>query len=339
MNKKRKLLNLRLISGAFGLLLFVILIYKIGPKIIIENFLKIGWWFFVTCLIAFGWIFLQSLAWALIQTAFQPVPLLTLFRAKVMADGFNTLLPTANMGGEAARAVIIKKHSPLKEGIPGIVFDKTIEYVSSIIYLTTGLFLSLLFLKVPASLKIPSLIVLSASTIFTFILIFLQFKGVHKILSKIASIIPRAKNWLREKEELLHQFDSNMRLLFHHSRLKLVAALGLHLISRLLGAMEIWVIIRAIGLPANLIKVIYISIFVIIMNTAFFLIPGQWGAAEGANLLAAITVGYPASVGITIGIVRRARKIFFAALTILLILVTKEKIKLKKASESEKLKP
>ncbi|MBC7361363.1 MAG: flippase-like domain-containing protein [Candidatus Aminicenantes bacterium] len=329
MSRNKKRFNSRLAFFLFGILLFIILIYRINPQVVLDNFSKIGLWFFVTCFIAFCWIFLQSLAWAIVQSAFQPVPFLTLFRAKVMADGLNTLLPTANMGGEAARALIIKKHSPLQEGIPGIVFDKTIEYVASLVYLAAGLFISLLYLKVPESLKIPSLVVLFTTGVGTIILVFLQFKGVYKILEKLAALFPKAKKWLLEKEKLLRQFDVNMRLLFSHSWIKLMGALTLHIISRLLGAMEIFVIIKALGLPATLVKVIFISVFVVIMNTAFFLIPGQWGAAEGANLLAAVTVGYPASVGLSIGIVRRARKIFFAALTVLLLFLRKEKLKLK----------
>lgn len=327
MKRKKKRVNTRLIFFIFGLFLFFLLIIRIDPQVVLENFSKIGFWFFFTCFLAFCWLFLQSLSWAIIQSAFQSVPFLTLFRAKIMADGLNTLLPSANMGGEAARALIIRKHSPLQEGIPGIVFDKTVEYTASLLYLTAGLIVSIIYLKIPQSLKISSLVVISATGLVIFILIFLQIKGVYKFLRKLTTLFPKAKKWLLEKEKLLRQIDTNMRQLFRHSPIKLLSALSLHLVSRLLGAVEIFVIIKALGLPVNLVKVIFISVFVVIVNTAFFLIPGQWGAAEGANLLAAVTVGYPASVGLSIGVIRRARKLFFAALTLLLILLRKRKLK------------
>jgi uncharacterized membrane protein YbhN (UPF0104 family) len=335
MSNNKRQFKLRIISGALGFLLFVILIYRVGFRVIVDNFSKIGAWFFVTCLIALAWIFLQSLAWAIVQSAFQPVPFLTLFRAKVMADGLNTLLPTANMGGEAARALIIKKHSPLREGIPGIVFDKTLEYLASLFYLGAGLFLSIIYLKIPERLKISALVVLATTAVGITILVILQFKGVFNILRKLAKVFPKGRKWFREEEEVLRQFDSNMRLLFSHSKFKTLTAWLLHVISRLLGALEIYVILKVMGIPVSIIKVIFISVFVVIVNTAFFIIPGQWGTAEGANMLAAATVGYPVSAGLSVGVVRRARKIFFAAITVILLLIRKEKIKLTRSQDED----
>ncbi|MGB9893134.1 MAG: lysylphosphatidylglycerol synthase domain-containing protein [Candidatus Saccharicenans sp.] len=329
MDKEKSRTRLKFILGSLGLLLFALLIYRVGLKETLSNLSKIGWWFAVCCLTAFSWIFCQSLAWAIIQSAFQKVPLLTMFKAKVLADGFNTLLPAANLGGDAARAVIIKKHSPLQEGIPGVIFDKTIEYMASFIYLGGSLLISLIYLKIPESMKISSIVVLSVTSLGVAVLFFVQFKGIYKFLQKLSSFIPRTRKWFTEKEEKIRTLDANMRMLFNHSPLKLIAALTLHLISRLLGALEVLVIIMALGLPVDLIKVLFISAFVVVINTAFFIIPGQWGAAEGANLLAAVTVGYPAAAGLSIGLVRRARKLFFAALTILIVLLGKEKIKLK----------
>lgn len=319
--------RLQLISIFLGLLLFALLIYRVGLQETLGNLSRVGWWFAVCCLIAFGWLFLQALAWSIIQGAFQRVPLLALFRAKILADGFNTLLPTANFGGEAARAVIIKKHSPLHEGIPGVVFDKTIEYAASFIYLAGSLLISLIYLKIPEGMKISSLVVLSVTIVGVVALFALQFRGTHKVFAKLSHLSPRLERWFLEKEDMIKALDANMRLLFKHSPAKLILALTLHVMARLLGALEVLVIIKALGLPVDLIKVLFISAFVVVINTAFFIIPGQWGAAEGANLLAAMTVGYPAAAGLSIGLVRRARKLCFAALTLLIVLIGRVKIK------------
>jgi len=113
---------------------------------------------------------------------------------------------------------------------------------------------------------------------------------------------------------------------FKHSRLKLAAAFFLHFASRWLGVLEVYVIFRALNLSTSPAKVLFISVFVVIVNTAFFLIPGQLGAAEGANLLAATAVGYPATVGLSLGLVRRARKVVYALATVVLILIGRQKI-------------
>ncbi|MGB9906968.1 MAG: lysylphosphatidylglycerol synthase domain-containing protein [Candidatus Saccharicenans sp.] len=319
----------RVILTALGLLLLAVLIYRVGPREVWENTRQVGYYFILTCLIALGWIFLQSAAWSIVQTAFQPVPFRVLFKARIMADGVTTLVPmSANVGGEAARAIIIRRYSPLREGIPGILFDKTVESFASLVFLTTGLFISLLFLKIPEKYKISALTVLGSITVVIAVMIILQLKGVYGILNKLARIFPRSRQWFLEKEEILRQFDRNMRTLFRHSKLKLTTAFLMHFASRWLGVLEVYVIVRALGWSAPLVKMLFMSVFVVIANTAFFLIPGQWGAAEGASLLAATTVGYPAAIGLSIGLVRRARKVIYALVTVILMLGSRQKLKL-----------
>lgn len=332
-NNKKKLA--RIILTAFGLLLLAVLIWRAGPKVVWENIAQAGYYLPLVCLTALLWMFLQAIAWSIIQGAFQKVPIMTLFRAKIIADGLGTLVPVAaNIGGEAARAVIIKEHSPLNEGIPGVVFDKTIEYLASLAYLAAGLFLSLIYLKIPQKLKISSLVALLVIFIALVVMVILQFKGVYSIIGRVAGISRRSRRWFEEKESSLRDFDRNMRLMFSHSKTGLLIAFLLHFTARCLGALEIYIIIRAMGWPASLVKVVFISVFTVIINTAFFIIPGQWGAAEGGSLLAAATVGYPATIGLSVGLIRRIRKIIFAVLTVILTAAGKHKEKGKLATEN-----
>ncbi len=325
-NKKKKLTRITLTF--LGFLLLAFLIHRVGPGEVWDNIRQVGYYFVFTCFIALGWIFLQSVAWAIVQSAFQPVPFGLLLKARIMADGVTTLVPmSANVGGEAARAIIIRKYCPLREGIPGILFDKTVESFASLVFLTTGLFISIAHLKIPEKYKTSALIVLVSITVVIIVMIILQLKGIYGILNRLARIFPRGRQWFLEKEEVLRQFDLNMRTLFGHSRLKLAAAFVMHFAARWLGVLEVYVLVKALGWPAPANKVIYMSVFVVIVNTAFFLIPGQWGAAEGASLLAATTVGYPAAVGLSIGLVRRARKLVYALITVVLTLSGKQKLK------------
>jgi len=108
MNSKNKKKLTRIILTSLGFLLLAVLIYRVGPEEVWANIRRVGYYFLLTCLIALGWIFLQSVAWAIVQSAFQPVPFRTLLRARIMAEGATTLVPmSANLGGEAARAAII----------------------------------------------------------------------------------------------------------------------------------------------------------------------------------------------------------------------------------------
>ena len=55
------------------------------------------------------------------------------------------------------------------------------------------------------------------------------------------------------------------------------------------------------------------------VNTVFFLMPGQWGVAEGSHLFILQSMGYPPLVGLSLGIIKRMRKLAFAAFGLLML--------------------
>ena len=114
----------KLLLGSVGLVLFVYLILRIGIGTVIENLSHFGIWFLPVLFIGALWLFLQACAWSIIQnTFFKKVPFWKLFKVRIIADAFNSL-SSASLGGDAARAYLIRKDVPLKEGIPAVPLIK-----------------------------------------------------------------------------------------------------------------------------------------------------------------------------------------------------------------------
>ncbi|MGZ5497918.1 MAG: hypothetical protein ACXWHI_04280, partial [Candidatus Aminicenantales bacterium] len=60
---------------------------------------------------------------------------------------------------------------------------------------------------------------------------------------------------------------------------------------------------------------------VTIINTAFFIVPGQFGVAESASVLVLQSLGFPAALGLSLGVIRRIRKMITAAVGLALYAV------------------
>ncbi len=312
----------------FGLAIFAVLVARIGLKVVLANLSAVGLWFVVVFLIGLAWLFCQALAWTLIQSAFRPVPLMPFFRARIIADGLNTLLPAANVGGDAARTVIVKDYSPIEESVPVVVFDKTIEFTATLFYLIAGLLISVLKLQFPHELRGPVAFILAGSLVGIAVLVILQFRGVAGLIRKAAAVIPGGRKWAASKEDVLRELDANMRFLYGRSKLKIAEAWGLHFTARSLGAVEIFVILKAMGAETGFAEIVFISVIVVLMNTALFIMPGQWGVSEGAHVLAGAAVGYTAPAALSLGIIRRLRKVLVAGLAVLLMGTGKERMKM-----------
>jgi uncharacterized protein (TIRG00374 family) len=300
---------------AAGVALFCYLVWRIGLDSILANISRFGVWFPAILAVGASWLFFQTCAWSVIQNAFfMKVPFLSLFRIKIIGDALNVLLPSASLGGEAARAYLLKKAVPLKEGIPSIVFDKTVEYVASTIFLTFGLLLGSLFVRLPEGLLAPTVICLAVATAGVVLLVFFSVRGVCATLARITARFPRVRKWVEGREEHLEALDENLRLLYKKGHLKTAAAVGFHFLGRLAGAAEVLIILRVLGVPVGPVQAVFIYSVIVVINTVFFILPGQWGVTESASMLLLQALGQPAAIGLSLGVIRRIRKLVFVAL-------------------------
>jgi uncharacterized protein (TIRG00374 family) len=311
---------------AVGILLFAYLIRRIGLRTLEANLVRFGPWFFLTVAIAASWLLCQARAWWLIQKAFfQQVPFLALFRIKIISDAFNLILPSASLGGDAMRAFMIKDNVPLRDGIPSVLFDKTIEFIASVIVLVAGLFLGLVSLRLPKTLTIPVTISLGVTSVGIALLVITQKRGISLSMRKLGRLIPRVRGWVQKHESQFLAMDESFRLFYSRSNTKAIFPLILHVGARLIGTFEAMIIMAVLKAPVNFIQALFISTVATAGNSAFFLVPGQWGVMEGVFMFVIQSLGYPAAVGLSLSVIKRIRKLLFTGLGLLLFASLKRK--------------
>ena len=304
---------------AIGLIFLLYLLHRIGLAAVRDNLAHFGWWLALICALGVSWLFLQACAWWKIQdTFFERVPLLELFRVKMISDAFNLILPSASMGGDAMRAFLIRGRVPLRDGVPAVLFDKTVEFAASVVFLMSGLGLGLLFLRLPQALIIPSFVSVAVTAAGIVVLVGMQRRGVTSSLLKLGAPFPKAIEWIKSRDSQLHAMDENFRLLYSGRMTRALPPLLLHLGSRLLGAVEFMVVLAVLGAPVSLVQALFISTIVTVGNTVFFLLPGQWGVMESVHILVVQSLGYPPAVGLSLSIIRRIRRLVLVGVAMIL---------------------
>ena len=222
---------------------------------------------------------------------FQRVPLRELFRVKIISDGFNLILPSASLGGDAMRAFLIKEQVPLSVGVPGVLFDKTIEFIASIIFLGSGLLLGLLALRLPVSLIVPAVVSLAITSTGIALLVVLQKGGLTRGLLKASAPLPAAHRWVLKRESTFLAMDESLGPLYSRSNHQALPPIVFHVLSRCVGVVEIMTILAVLGTPASFVQALFIATMVTSANTAFFMFPGQWGVTESAHVLVLQSMG------------------------------------------------
>ena len=317
-SRSRKLLGH--ILTVVGVLLLVFLVRRIGLHTLVATVLDFGPWYLLTCFIGGTGLLCQAGAWWLIMAAFfQRVALRELFRVKVISDGFNMILPSASLGGDAMRAFLIRDQVPLSVGVPAVLFDKTSEFVGSIVFLGCGLLLGLLSLHLRLTLIVPAVISLAITSVGIVLLVVVQKRGMTGSLLRLSAPLPAARRWVAAREEKFLAMDETLGVLYTRSNHRALLPIAFHILARCIGVIEVMVIMAVLGAPASFIQALFIATIVTSANTAFFLFPGQWGVTESVHVLVLQSMGYPPAIGLSLGLLRRIRKLMFVGLALVLL--------------------
>ncbi len=145
-----------------------------------------------------------------------------------------------------------------------------------------------------------------------------QLKGFLWTLGRVAKVFPRVRGFIAKRERHIRELDANLRIVYRCLSLKTAAAVALHYASRLLGAVEVYVIVTVLGAEVSALQALFTSTGVTIINTVFFIVPGQVGVSESASVLVLQSLGFPAALGLSLGVIRRIRKMATASVGLVL---------------------
>ncbi len=311
---------LRILLTVMGVGVFFYFIFQMGWRNILDNIAQFGGWFGVILLVQMVWVVLQAASWYIIQNSlFHRAQLLFFVRIKIISDTMNTVLPTANLGGDAMRAFLIKPRIPLNEGVPGILVDKTVESIAGVLFMACGIFIPILFFPIPPALVTPAIVCLLVLSVAITLLIFFQFRGFYRSAMNFFGWIPAVRRILQKKEELLRILDENIRKLYVEGRAKILLVIGLHFFARLVGVLEVLIVLQVLHQPVDFLGAWFISAAVTVANTILFIVPGHWGVQEGMYVLVMKTMYFSGPVGLSLAIIRRIRRLFLLGFGLLLL--------------------
>lgn len=301
-----------------GLAFFGLLVYQLGWEKLLESFQKIGWWWLPIFALAIVWQLFHTLAWSQILNTFgYQVPLSKLFKLKLIAEALNMVMPTATIGGDTAKAYLLKEEVPIKDGIGGVLVDKTLDNLSKMLFNIVGLMVAVFYITLPQKWIVGCVLFLVVLFIFNTALLLFQIKGMSGVLLKITRLIPPLQRFLNKRQEQLESLDENLKDYYTKNPRSLILASCWHIIGRILGVLEIWLIMYLLGAPIGFIGAFFIASITNVVNGMFGFIPGQWGVSEEAQVLLVELLGFAKAIGLSLGIIRRIRRLFITAVGLL----------------------
>lgn len=312
---KQKIVRL---SVLVGVLILAFIIYKIGLQQIWENIKKLSLENFLILLgLRILYWLLRTLIWKVVLDAYEEkTPLFHLFIARMCGHAVSQLTPTAQVGSEATRILMIKTSSK-KVSVASVIVDKTIEYLTNISFTALGVIIIFTRIPLPGNIKTFFVGGVVISALFIFFILSKQKRG---LLGWIMDFLVRIKirfKFLDKNREKIKETDEHISRFYRNHRGAFLIIFLLYCLLIMLWVTEIYLNLVFIGVT----EISFLDTFLIVIlgNLAFIFpfIPGSLGIYEATYIGLFALFGMGADVALTLVLIRRIISLLLAGVGLL----------------------
>src|SRR5262249_36501480 len=140
------------------------------------------------------------------------------------------------------------------------------------------------------------------------------------LISGAAGALSRFGNvgrWVERKREAIQSVEDRLLDFFHHSPAAFRKSLALQAVGHAAAVLEVYLVLRLMGHGTGISSALPIERVTKLVNVIGMINPGNAGTYEGGNMLLARLFGMTATVGLTLGLIRRVRALFWAAVGVI----------------------
>jgi putative membrane protein len=297
-----------MLGGAVGVALAAWLLKSYGVRHILELLGHAGL-FGVLAITAFHGLQMlaSALGWrAIAARGSQDEPLRIYLLLRWIREGVNNLLPLAQIGGEVVAWNLLRQRGAKPAvAIAGTVADLTMEMVTQIVFTILGV---LLLFVTGADVSSASIFAsgLLIATLFMVGLFVALRLGFAELIENALLRLGRLMGWAGAA----HIEGLNQALMECYRKPRRVMRSGFwHLLSWLLGGLEVWLALKFLGQHVDLGTGLVIESLGQAAKALGFAIPGALGIQEGGYVMVCSAFGLPAELGIALSLMKRLREV------------------------------
>jgi uncharacterized protein (TIRG00374 family) len=286
-----------------GVVVLGYLVYRVGTEPILETLRRLTWWqFALICLPYAAIMAVDTLGWRY-AFARDRAPFRRLYAARVVGEALNIVTALGSVGGEAAKAWLVREDVSYEESVPSVVIAKTTITIAQALFLLMGIVLAWTALDVSSEILRGM-----------FWLLIVEIVAVGGFFgAQLSGLIARGGRLLKRFGVIQDvgsagALDAALRRYYRTQWRRFALSVAFHLAGWLLGVVEAFIMLWALGLDVPMVTTFAIDAFGSGVRFASFLVPASLGALEGANAAAFGALGFGAGAGLAFSFVRRARQ-------------------------------
>ncbi|MBT3605701.1 MAG: flippase-like domain-containing protein [Candidatus Latescibacteria bacterium] len=315
----------KIVFWGIGLALLGWLIHNVGIGSAWAQVRLMGWGYVPILLLALSWHLSNTWAWAFCFDPTQSRPSIwSLFRTKMSGEAVGNVTPASHVGGEVAKAYMLRGQVSVARGVPSLVVNKTIELVSGLAYSLVGACVAVWQFSLPFEVQVG----LGGALLLGTIAIVTAFISQRQnTFVWLVNLLARFRlHFLESRRKQFEEMDRSIAAFYRQNRRGFGWCLGLHILSWILGTLEVYAILHLLGQPQPFVSAFLLMSLSLIINTAFFFIPSGVGVFESGHVFLFQLLGLSADLGLGVALIRRFRKIFWVTFGFVLMAIGRQKI-------------
>jgi hypothetical protein len=311
---------LRPLASIASIVLFIYVLQQTGPRAVLDKIRLVGWDFLVLMLLSGVRHVLRAVAWSYCVQTDGPRPgPLSLLGPRLMGDALNDLTPAGPLLGEPAKVAIVSELVPAQAGASSVVLENLIYVLAGLLFMLTGIVTVLaklgtlqgfrwigggLVICFVAWMAMLWLIVTRRILLLGGALDYLKGAGLRW------AFLERHQQRLRAMEQAIHDFFLTRKRVF-------LVVLAIEMATNFTGVAEAYLILKVTAAHASFSAAYLVESASRAVQFAFSFIPLGLGIQEGAAAATLQAVGYAASAGVSLAIIRKIRTVLWIGVGLL----------------------
>lgn len=303
-----------------GVALLGAFLWGAGPAEVAKNIRTVGWGFFWLVAVALTWRACATTGSWILQSGERRVSWGKMFLIRSAGESVNMLSFFGNVAGEPIKAMLLKRDLGGAEATGLVLLDKTVFFLASMVFMVVGTLSGVWVLADTTGLVITTVALIVPWLAALSWIVWRQYKG--DFVTQVMRITRIFRVKLSDKTlGKLRRIDTILAEAWRGKKSRFYLSFTAHLIGRLLRAVDVWVCVILLGEEIHLFEAYFAAASGMLSSASFVFIPGSLGAFEGGHAFVFEAIGLGFSAGLTVGILRRIRNYFIAALGYLLLVL------------------
>jgi len=306
--------TVRILLWIIGLFLLGALVHQLGVSLVVDRVRALGWNILPVLSIAMLWHTSNTLAWRACFDRDDPdrPGFWWLVYIKLAGEAVGNVTPASHLSGEVAKVYILRPKISATRGLPSLVVNKTIEVISGLFFAVLGTVLAFQLLEIDEQIRLGLILALGMSSL----AIGLVFLGQRRnTFEWFLDLLLRLKiTFLEKRRAQIQETDRNIAAFYRRNPRGFIESFVLHVFSWIFGTFEIYYILITLCEPVTFTTALLLASLSTIITTAFFFVPSGLGVFEGGHAFLFHLLGLDPVLGLSVGLIRRIRKVFWVAI-------------------------